>query len=324
MERSRVFIDDKRGFRLPRPGRRAWIALGFVVAAVALLYYPVGMVLTNRIDDDLGFTAPAEMRPAGGSQAVAIAAALVNREVSVHLWVANDPFFYPSSALDNMPNFQQGIIDSLALLTIELRDRLGRVRGSSAADPDLQNAAGALNYSGTKWVFDFSTSILPTTTSEAQYRSAVRSLLAYQARLAAGTATFDARADNLQGYLDRVAIDLGSLSAAIDAQVRQSAGDIFDRRCDDLFYRVKGQAYGYLLVLAALHDDFAAVIAERNLTKAWAEMQASLAEIATLSPLIVWNGKLDGQLIPNHLVGQGFFLLRARTQLREIVGILEK
>lgn len=324
MERSRVFVDDKPGRRLPRPGRRTWIALAVLVALVVGLYYPVGMVLINRIDDDAAFTPPAEMRPDGGSYAVAITAALVNREVSINPWVANDPFFYPSSALDNMPNFQQGIVDSLTLFAVELRDRLGRVRGSSAADPDLQNAAGALNYSGTKWVFDFSTSILPTTTSEAQYRAAVRSLLSYQKRLAAGAATFDARADNLQAYLDRVAIDLGSLSAAIDAQVRQSGGDLFDGRCDDLFYRVKGQAYAYLLVLAAVREDFAAVIAERNLGKAWTEMQDSLAEIATLSPLIVWNGKLDGQLIPNHLVGQGFFLLRARTQLREIVGILEK
>ena len=32
----------------------------------------------------------------------------------------------------------------------------------------------------------------------------------------------------------------------------------------------------------------------------------------------------DGFLIPNHLAAQGFYLLRARTQLREITSILLK
>jgi hypothetical protein len=43
-----------------------------------------------------------------------------------------------------------------------------------------------------------------------------------------------------------------------------------------------------------------------------------------LDPWIVWNGYLDGLLIPNHLAAQGFYLLRARTQLREISTILQK
>jgi hypothetical protein len=40
--------------------------------------------------------------------------------------------------------------------------------------------------------------------------------------------------------------------------------------------------------------------------------------------LIVWNGYPDGLLIPNHLAAQGFYLLRARTQLRELTSILLK
>ena len=45
---------------------------------------------------------------------------------------------------------------------------------------------------------------------------------------------------------------------------------------------------------------------------------------AQLDPWVVWNGYPDGFLIPNHLAAQGFYLLRARTQLREISSILLK
>ena len=60
------------------------------------------------------------------------------------------------------------IVQALARFTFELTDQIGRVRGSSRTDADLQEAAGLLQYSGTKWVFDLSTSLAPTATSEAQ------------------------------------------------------------------------------------------------------------------------------------------------------------
>ena len=43
-----------------------------------------------------------------------------------------------------------------------------------------------------------------------------------------------------------------------------------------------------------------------------------------LDPWVVWNGWPDAFLIPNHLAAQGFYLLRARTQLRELSVILLK
>eukprot|EP01034_Spumella_vulgaris_P004887 gene4887-6236_t len=45
---------------------------------------------------------------------------------------------------------------------------------------------------------------------------------------------------------------------------------------------------------------------------------------AQLDPWVVWNGYPDALLFPNHLLAQGFYLLRARTQLREITNILLK
>jgi hypothetical protein len=43
-----------------------------------------------------------------------------------------------------------------------------------------------------------------------------------------------------------------------------------------------------------------------------------------LDPLIVVNSEPDGLVAPSHLAVQGFYLLRARTRLREITNILLK
>ena len=299
--------------------RFAW-----VLALAALAYYPLGMWWVHVVDDDPSFALADNAAPEKSSRAVAMAAALIERETDHHRWVANDPFFFPGAALDNMPNFQQGIIAALARFAFELTDQIGRTRGSSQADRDLQEAAGLLQYSGTKWIFDFSTSIAPTATSEAQYRKARRALLAYNERLAKGQAAFERRADNLLSTLDRIALDLGSSSAAIDRQIAEHSGSLIDPKADDIFYFVKGQAYGYALVLRELRRDYANVASERELGSAWAQMLASMEKAATLHPWVIVNGRPDGQFLPSHLAAQGFYVLRARTQLREITAILQK
>ncbi|PKQ05612.1 MAG: DUF2333 domain-containing protein [Alphaproteobacteria bacterium HGW-Alphaproteobacteria-11] len=310
---------------LNRPGmggilRRAAIAL----AVVILLYYPIGMIWVHTVDDDPDFTPDATDFVPGGSEAVAVAAALIDREVNRHSWVANDPFFMPGALLDNMPNYQQGIMSALARFGFELTDQLGRTRGSSEADSDLQRAAGRLQYPGNIWIWTPTVSLMPQASSESQYREARARLLSYNNRLARGEANFDKRADNLLATIDRFAADLGSSSAMIDRHIADESGSLFDSTADDIFYLSKGKLYGYHMILDALGRDFAQVIKERNLQKSWDEMIATLRKAALLDPLVVMNGSPDAQFQPNHLAAQGFYLLRARTQLREISNILLK
>ena len=53
-------------------------------------------------------------------------------------------------------------------------------------------------------------------------------------------------------------------------------------------------------------------------------MMDSLRTAATMDPLIISNGDNDGLFAPSHLAVQGFYLLRARTQLKEVTNILLK
>ena len=307
---------------LPPPPRR-WLGLLGALALALALYYPIGMIWVHRIDADPDFTASAGDVTPGGSRAVAIAAALIDREVNINRWTANDPFFMPAAALDNMPNFQQGVISAIARFTIELTDQIARTRGSSEADADLEKALGLLKYPGTVWIFDFSTSWAPTASSEAQYRAGLRSLRSYNTRLAEGNAMFERRADNLIVILDRIAADIGSSSAALDRQIRENSG-LFDLTADDLFYAVKGRLYAYYLVLRELAIDFDNVLTDRDLTPAWTRMLESFRASVEIEPWVIVNGPPDSAVLPSHLAAQGFYLLRGRTQLREISNILLK
>lgn len=130
-ERLRVRIPFRRGTSAgaepsvvttaANRGRRVRVG-ALLLVGLAVLWYPVGMLLTHAIRDDLQFVTADLVVTPNGSRAVAVAAALIQREVENGPWVANDPLFLPGSALDNMPAFQQGIIQALARFTFELTD----------------------------------------------------------------------------------------------------------------------------------------------------------------------------------------------------------
>jgi len=282
------------------------------------------MFITSTVDDDPNFGLTNSTETPQGSHAVVIAAALIDREVNRHAWVANDPFFLPGHYLDNMPNFQQGILYALARFSVLMSDQIGRARGSSQVDPDLDTATGLLKYSGDVWLFNPQTSLMPTASSEAQYRAARKALLSYNQRLIEGKAVFDPRSDNLTALLESMAGDLGSQSAIIENYLREGRFWLTEGHADDIFYSTKGRTYAYYLILREISHDYAQIIRDRNLTDVWNNMLQSFLEAATLQPWVIVSGAPDSQFLPSHLASQGFYLLRARTNLREISSILAK
>ncbi|MGI9434544.1 MAG: DUF2333 family protein, partial [Geminicoccaceae bacterium] len=257
--------------------RRRWLGfpslrtiglLPLILIGLLLVYYIGGMLWLTNVDDDVEFGLPSTA-PEGGSLAVAVAADLIDREVNTHRWVGNDPFFLPGSMLDNMPNYQQGIITALFRFASELRDEIARTRGSSAEDADAKAIASYLAYEGDIWIFDFKTSWAPTAPSENRYREGMNALRRFNTRLESGDAMFEARADNLQTTIDKFTSDIGSASAAIERHLRDRSGWLPDFQADDLFYANKGRLYAYYLLMRALREDFSKVITEKDLGNAW-------------------------------------------------------
>lgn len=283
-----------------------------------LLKWTVLAPVLHEVDASLDF---APVVPAGGSAAVAMAAGLIDREVVHHGWTPNDPIFYPTAPLDNMPNFQIGMMRATSWFTIELLDQIGRVRGSGANDVDLERAAGLLQFPPDVWFIEPGVSWLPTATSEEQYRTAVQLLESYNARIASGQAVFELRADALAATLRQMSVDLASQAAQID-RVTSGERRLFDTTADDLFYQNKGMLYAYYMILGSLGSDFEGLINERTLRLGWTQALEDLRAGSQLEPRIVLNANSDRSIFANHLMLQGFYMKRAILQLEEIVNVL--
>jgi len=264
------------------------------------------------------------------SAIVDISAYLVDFNVNQNAWISsmlaskmgffgvpwrNTPF------LDNKAAFQLGINQVMRRTTTELVDSLGRVRGTSQIDQNLQNARTNLAWREEAWYIGRHG---PTRATPSVYREAIGNLRTFNEQLAKCQATFDARADNLLAFLDRIAGDIGSTSDILRVQIEQSDAGWFDPRADDRFWFAYGQLYAYYGILKATHLDFNAVINERNLRQIWDNMESQLRTSLDMQPWIISNGNESSFLFPSHLATMGFNLLRVRSQLVEIRGILDR
>lgn len=299
-----------------------------VLLFIIILLIPMSMVWVNKIDDspeiDVSAYLPETQQGLGASHAVATAIALIERETVEHHWTPNDPIFFPGAWLDRMPAYQRGITAALSRFSIEMSDQIGRNRGSSRIDEDLDTAAGLMKYPPDVWMWNPSVSLLPTASSEKQYRAAAKAFKHYNNRLAKGDAVFERRADNLQQTLERFASDIGSASAAIAERIDGKNRPYIDLDADELYYDIKGKMYAYYLLLKAMRYDFAKVIAEKRVGQSWDQMEDSMRAGSEVSNFFIFNNAPDSQILPNHLTAMGFYLLRARTQLKEISSILLK
>lgn len=225
--------------------------------------------------------------------------------------------------LDNKASFQRGVNQAVRRTAVELVDSLGRMRGTSGVNQDLQDARGNLQFDEYSWYFGLSP-FGPKTPTPSYYRAADKSLRKFNVTLAACGATFDTRADNFVQFLDRIANDLGSTSAILAERSENHNRGWLDFRADDRFWFAYGQLYGYYGVLSAAGADFSQVIRERNLTKVWAETLAQTRAALAIQPWIISNGKEDGLIMPSHLSTMGFRILRVRSNLVELRSVLDR
>ncbi len=225
--------------------------------------------------------------------------------------------------LDNKASFQRGVNQAVRRTSVELVDTLGRVRGTSGINNDLQKARGNLQFDEYSWYFGLDP-FGPKTPTPSYYRSALESLRKFNTDLAACNAIFDGRADNLIQFIDRIANDLGSTSDVLADRSQNHHRGWFDTRADDRFWFAYGQLYAYYAILAAAQSDFAQVIAERNLGAIFGATMRQFQAALKIQPAIISNGREDGWLMPSHLATMGFYILRVRSNLVEVRSVLDR
>jgi hypothetical protein len=206
---------------------------------------------------------------------------------------------------------------------IELVDSLGRVRGTSLVDSNLQSARGNLQFDEFTWYFGLRP-FGPKTPTPSFYRAAIKDLRAFNDRLEKCDAVFDARADNLLQFIDRISNDLGATSAILRDRSEKYNSGWFDTRADDRFWFAYGQLYGYYGVLSGARADFRDVIVQRGLASLWTMLEDQFRAALKIQPFIISNGSESGWLMPAHLATMGFYVLRVRSNLVEIRLVLDR
>ncbi len=182
--------------------------------------------------------------------------------------------------LDNMPNWEFGVVVMLRDTSRVLRNDFSRSQSQSVEDPDLAEAEPRFNFDSNSWLFP------PT---EREYRKGIVHLQNYLHRLSdpnRQTTQFYTRADNLNELLAVVEKRLGSLSQRLNASVGELrintdlAGDSAARQAtaapgvvtartpwlqvDDVFYESRGYVWALLEVLRAIEVDFHDVLKKKN------------------------------------------------------------
>lgn len=246
----------------------------------------------------------------------------------------------PSVILDNMPNWEKGVLTQVQDLTRIIRNDYSRSQSQSKVDPDVVVAEEKFFSESDSWLFP------PT---ERRYREGIQAMERYRDRLT-GTqdnlppAQFYARADNLREWLAEVEKQLGSLTRRLGDSVARTrinenlAGDPSAAAAqrqpdsvnvrtswfeiDDIFFEARGNAWALLHFLRAAQFDFAAVLEDKN---AEASVRQIIRELeASLAPLhspIILNGSGYG-LFANHSLVMANYLARANAaviNLRELL-----
>ncbi len=252
-------------------------------------------------------------------------------------YLSND-IMPPSIWLDNIPNWEFGVLVQVRDLSRSMRNDFSRSQSQSAEDVDLIIAEPKFNFDNKSW-------FLPA--SENVYREGIVALYGYLERLqnpGNPDAQFYARADNLQEWLGQVEKRLGSLSQRLSASVGQVrlntdlAGDAEAvqstqtssqievktpwSEIDDVFYEARGAAWALVHFLQAVERDFEPVLQKKNalisLRQIVRELEAT--QEAVFSPIIL-NGSGFG-IFANHSLVMASYISRANAAVIDLRSLL--
>ena len=326
------------------PGSSTWFkGLGVLLALYLLGSLGVGLYWSwepSRFDVRAQAVLHEGAAPAVGSHTsgalIEIVETLLNKPGG---YLSNDRL-PPGVWLDNVPNWEFGVLVQARDLSRALRKDFSRSQSQSTEDADLAKAEPLLHFNNNSW-------LLPS--SEGEYRKALTYLRKYQQRLAdpaQAQSQFYARADNLNNWLGDVSTRLGSLSQRLSASVGQRrlntdlAGEVDARQStqgateqeietpwlelDDVFYEARGTAWALIHILQAVDADFAVALEKKNARVSLEQIVRELesTQETIWSPMVL-NGTEFG-LVANHSLVMASYISRANAAIIDLRKLLSQ
>lgn len=244
----------------------------------------------------------------------------------------------PGLLLDNLPNWEYGVLIQVRDLSKALREVFSRSQSQSTEDRDLVTAEPRFNFDNNSW-------ILPST--ESVYREGIEKLNSYHSRLVDASqpmAQFYARADNLEFWLGSVEKRLGSLSQRLSASIGQRrlntdlAGDMQASQStpapadvlvktpwseiDDVFYEARGTTWALVHFLKAIEVDFADVLQKKNAQISLQQIirELNATQVSVSSPMILNGGGFG--MLANHSLVMASYISRAHAAIIDLRELL--
>lgn len=299
----------------------SWRIIAIAFGSIIFLYYPLGGLIINNIDTDTSVEISSSYQER--SATVETISYLIRKEINDKIWTPNLPFFYPSYFLDNMPEFQLGIINAISNISEILSNRW-KPNVATKDEQLLTKANKLLHYPPTIWMFSAENKLMPVPSAHSQYRKARKLLIKYNQGLSDGSIIIYKTPQDLIDILKNLGIKLHKIATQLENHIQEESSGYIDTQSDNLLYHAKGFAYTNYMLLKALSIDYKNTLIDADIYADWTRMLKALENAAQLTPLIVRNGEINSSFSPNHLTTEGFYLLKARSLMQKISYRLEQ
>lgn len=263
-----------------RVGRALRFAAGFTVTlSVIGIGFAILSARLAQIHPDWSVTA----EPAAGASY-----ALAAGDATLRLLAAEDAyrdgfFLAPERRRVRLAAFQAGAASSVAAFATVLDERRRR------SDPDL--AAIAAELGGLDFADEEAFGAL-ISGRDALHR--------FADRVEDGRARYDPSADVLLGLAQATQTAALANTAELAARVRSNESLRLSADAEASFYRARGEAYGWRLLLSAYGRDMPASVRAR-VEPALSDLVAATEDAADYQPLFLLNGAQQSAAVPNHL-----------------------
>lgn len=286
----------------------SWRLILAFLPVFLFFYYIVGSMIAENIDVKTQRTLPEETSKL--AETPETMAFLIKREIDEKMWVPNLPPVFPAGILDNMPNFQIGIISGVRDITSVLPKL---AFNTTAQQENAAKAEELIAYAPNIWLMSRQENFKLAPSSNSQYRKAAKVLRQYRQN-----GIFVPAAGDLDMFLQKMSSKLQKYVRKTENQIQEHSSDWIDLQCDDLFYFNKGYSFALWQISKSLGLDYKQVILDYNIYTDWTFVQTSLQKAAEFSPAVIRNGEPDALFAPNHMQTQIFYMMRAIAYIEEI------
>ncbi|ELA8176619.1 DUF2333 family protein [Vibrio alginolyticus] len=316
-----------------------FVISGFGIVVGTLLFVAVAYFIQEPSNVDVG----KHQRDSNGVLGYTLAATteeMIGTLLDKPLGYVSNDIAPPWILLDDITNWEQGVITQLQYLTLSFYQDFSRPSGSqSLEDPDLKVVQGKLRNETGRWIAtDYQTHLR---NSQNAMNSYIKRLLNDDPR----DGQFTSKATSLHFWLNQVHKSLGDLSQKlsasrgdikVDTALAGEKGDVAWAgsyktiiqtpylEVDDVYWNARGQAWALLAAFKAIRTDFAVTLEDKSAAPLVDQIILSLEFVLrpVESPYIFNGSKHSYGYTPNYSQLINSDLTRASNTIGELLSLL--